>query len=106
MAYLITNSIDTTLYPSWYDLIFKETWKHIPGPLLECVRYLPTREYRGFRAWLDHVRVFSRGLIKQSIVKGDGNDIMGVLLRANASSNPKNRMPDDELVDQIAYVIG
>jgi cytochrome P450 len=101
MTYLI-HSVGSTLYPSWYDLIFKETWKYIPGPLLECVRYLPTREYRGFRSWLDQVRVFSRGLIKRSMAKGDGKDILAVLLRANASSNPKNKMPDDELIDQIA----
>ncbi|KAH8995441.1 cytochrome P450 [Lactarius akahatsu] len=94
--------IDSTLYPSWYDLIFKETWKYIPGPLLEYVCHIPTREYRGFRSWLDNVRVFSRGLIKQSTDKGDGNDIMSVLLRANGSSNPKNKMTDDEMVDQIA----
>lgn len=62
------------------------------------------REYRGFRSWLDHVREFSRGLIKQSLTQGDGNDIMSVLLRANASSSPKNKMPDDELVDQIVFV--
>ncbi|KAH8998334.1 cytochrome P450 [Lactarius hatsudake] len=94
--------IDSILYPSWYDLIFKETWKYIPRPLLEYVRYIPTREYHGLRSWLDKVRVFSRGLIKRSTDKGDGNDIMSVLLRANASSNPKNKMPDDEMVDQIA----
>ncbi|KAH9173526.1 cytochrome P450 [Lactarius sanguifluus] len=94
--------IDSTLYPSWYGLIFKETWKYIPGPLLKYIRYIPTREYRELRSWLDNVRVFSRGLIKQSTDKGDGNDIMSVLLRANASSNPKNKMTDDEMVDQIA----
>ncbi|KAN0136054.1 cytochrome P450 [Lactarius tabidus] len=94
--------VDTTLYPSWYDLLFKATWRYIPGPLLEYIRYLPTREYRGFRSWLDNVRDFSRGLIKQSMVKGDGSDIIGVLLRANKSSSPKNKMSDEELVDQIA----
>jgi cytochrome P450 len=62
------------------------------------------REYRGFRKWLDNVREFSRGLIKQSLVKGDGNDIMSVLLRANGASNPKNKMSEDEIVDQIACV--
>jgi cytochrome P450 len=62
------------------------------------------REYRGFRTWLDSVREFSRGLIKQSLVEGDGNDIMSVLLRANDAINPKNKMSDDEMVDQIAYV--
>ena len=96
--------MEASLYPPWYDIIFKETWRYIPGPLLEYVRYLPTREYRGFRSWLDKVRVFSRGLIEQSIVKGDGNDIMSVLLRANGSSNPKDKMPDDELVDQVMCV--
>ncbi|KAH8998335.1 cytochrome P450 [Lactarius hatsudake] len=99
------NSVDSMLYPSWYDLIFKETWKYIPRPLLEYVRYIPTREYRGFRSWLDNVRVFSEGLIKLSTDKGDGNDIMSVLLRANASSNPKNKMADNEMVDQIATFI-
>ncbi|KAN0129562.1 cytochrome P450 [Lactarius tabidus] len=94
--------VDTTLYPSWYDLIFKATWMYISGPILEYVRYLPTREYRGFRSRLDNIRKFSRELIKQSLTKGDGNDIMGVLLRANGASDPKNKMPDNEMVDQIA----
>ena len=35
---------------------------------------------------------------------GAGNDIMSVLLRANASSDPKARMDDDEMIDQIACV--
>jgi cytochrome P450 len=78
---------------------------YIPGPLLEYVRYLPTREYRGFRSGLDNVRKFSRGLIKQSLAKGDGKDIMSLLLRANGASDPKNKMPDNEMVDQIACVM-
>ncbi|KAH9011066.1 cytochrome P450 [Lactarius hengduanensis] len=94
--------VDTLLYPPWYDLIFKETWKYIPEPLHEYLRYIPTRKYRGLRSWVDNVRVFSRGLIKQSTDKGDGNDILSVLLRANGSSNPKNKMTDDEMVDQTA----
>ncbi|KAF8266042.1 cytochrome P450 [Lactarius quietus] len=97
--------VDTTLYPSWYDLIFKETWKYIPGPLLHYARYLPMREYRGFRTWLDHVREFSRGLIKQSLIRGDGRDIMSVLLRANGALSTKNKMPNDEMVDQVATII-
>ena len=63
------------------------------------------REYRGLRSWLDSVRGLSKGLIKQNLVRGDGNDIMSVFLRANGASNPKNKMSDDEMVDQVAYVI-
>jgi cytochrome P450 len=62
------------------------------------------REYRGFRSWLDNVREFSRRLIKQSLIDGDGKDIMSIILRANESSSPKNKMPDNEMVDQIVFV--
>jgi cytochrome P450 len=62
------------------------------------------RQYRGLRSWLDNVRELSRELIKQSLIKGDGNDIMSVLLRANGASNSKNKMSEDEMVDQVAYV--
>ena len=43
-------------------------------------------------------------MIKESQIKGDGKDIMSVLLRANESSDPKNKMADNEVVDQIACV--
>jgi len=100
----LTISVDSTLYPAWYDLVFKESWHFIPEPFLEYVRYVPLREYRRFRSFLDYMRNFARGLIEESQVKGDGKDIMSVLLRANESSDPKNKMADNEVVDQIACV--
>jgi cytochrome P450 len=99
-----TISVDSTLYPAWYDLIFKESWHFIPEPLLEYVRYVPSREYRRFRSFLDYIRNFARGLIEESQIKGDGKDIMSVLLRANESSDPKNKLAHNEVVDQISCV--
>jgi hypothetical protein len=49
------------------------------------------------------MRKFSQGMIEKSMVKGDGNDIMSVLLRANASEDPKTRLTDKEVADQIKY---
>jgi len=97
--------VDSTLYPAWYDLIFKETWHFFPEPLLEYVRYTPAREYRRFRSFLDYIRDFARGLIKESQGKGDGKDIMSMLLRANDSADPKNKMADNEVVDQISTIL-
>jgi cytochrome P450 len=51
---------------------------------------------------LDYIRTFARGLIKESKVKSGGKDIMSVLLRANESSDPKNRLTDSEVIDQIS----
>ena len=48
------------------------------------------------------MRNFSRGIIEKSIIEGDGKDVMSVLLRANASEDPKSKLSDTEMVDQIA----
>ncbi len=42
-----------------------------------------------------------RGIVQKSIVKGDGRDIMSVLLRANSSEDPNTKLSDGEVVDQI-----
>jgi hypothetical protein len=101
----ILDSTDSTLYPSPFDIVFKSLWRYIPEPLLHYVRYLPSREYRRFREYSDGVRDFSRNIIKDIMSKGDGQDIMSVLLRANSSENLDTKMSDDEVVDQIACVI-
>ncbi len=36
--------------------------------------------------------------------KGAGKDIMSMLLRANDSADPNNKMADNEVVDQISCV--
>jgi alkylphenol/PAH-inducible cytochrome P450 monooxygenase len=99
---MTTTSIDTTLYPTPLNLIFKSTWRYIPEFLLRFVRYLPTREYRRFRVYLDYVREFSEDIIKKNGDKDDSNDMMSVLLRANASVDPKHRLKHCEIVDQLS----
>ena len=37
------------------------------------------------------------------MIRGDGKDMMSVLLRANSSEDPKGKMSNDEIVDQISY---
>jgi hypothetical protein len=48
------------------------------------------------------MRNFSRGIIEKSTIEGDGKDVMSVLLRANASEDPRARLSEIEMVDQIA----
>jgi hypothetical protein len=101
----VVDSIDSTLYPSRFDLVFRALWCYIPEPLLHYVRYLPFREYRRFRTFLDFSDSFSRGIISESKEKRDGKDMISVLLRANASENPNDKMTDSEVVSQITCVI-
>jgi hypothetical protein len=46
--------------------------------------------------------VFSEDVIKKNAAKGDGNDMMSVVLRTNASEDPKNRLTHREVVDQLS----
>ncbi|THH20553.1 hypothetical protein EW146_g851 [Bondarzewia mesenterica] len=97
--------IDSSLYPSSLDLFFKSFWRLIPVEILNLVRYFPSREYRRYREYLDFARVFSREIIHENAEKGDGNDIISVLIRANASENPQVRLTEGEVIDEISTLM-
>lgn len=94
------SSVDS-LYHRPLEALFKYFWRYLPEPILDLLVYLPRREYRRFRNYLKGVREVARDIVRKSIVKGDGRDIMSVLLRANSSEDPKTMLSDDEVVDQI-----
>ncbi|TFY79536.1 hypothetical protein EWM64_g4475 [Hericium alpestre] len=100
------RSVDSTLYPSKPDLVFKSFWHLIPDELLHLVRFLPGREYRRFRQFNVYMRKFARRIVAESEAQGDdGKDIISVLLRANASMNPKSKLSDSEVYDQISTLL-
>jgi len=69
------------------------------------IQCLPTPRWGRFRKYSAFIRNFSRGIIEKSLIEGDGKDIMSVLLRANASEDPRSRLSDLEMVDQIATLL-
>ena len=80
----------------------KSWFNAIPVKILYYVRYLPIREYRRGRNWLDFARVMAGDIIRKSEAQGDGKDVMSVLIRANESENPKTRLSQPEVLDQIS----
>jgi alkylphenol/PAH-inducible cytochrome P450 monooxygenase len=97
---LTPHSVDS-LYHGPFDALFKSFWRYLPESVLDLLVYLPRREYRRFRHYLGGIREVSRGIVRRSIVKGDGRDIMSVLLRANDSEDAHTKLSDNEVVDQI-----
>ena len=90
-----------SLYHGPLDALFKSFWRYLPEPILDLIVHLPRREYRRFRDYLSGIREVSRGIVRRSIVKGDGRDIMSVLLRANESEDSQTKLSDAEVIDQI-----
>ncbi|KZV76320.1 cytochrome P450 [Peniophora sp. CONT] len=99
--------VEGTLYPPRFLLIFRTLWYHVPVEILALLRYLPTRESRRFRTYLDYMRKFGRELVSQAKVDNEAGekDIMSVLLRANGAEDPKLKLSDGELYDQISNLV-
>ncbi|KAI0306241.1 cytochrome P450 [Multifurca ochricompacta] len=105
----VTRMYDSLFVDSLYhgplDALFESFWRYLPKPILNLLVYLPRREYRRFRNYLGSIREVARGIVRKSIVKGDGRDIMSVLLRANDSEDPRTKLSDNEVVDQISTLL-
>ncbi|KAH9071029.1 hypothetical protein EDB83DRAFT_308768 [Lactarius deliciosus] len=67
---------------------------------------MPTSRYRRFRRYSAFMRNPSRGIriIGKSVIE-DGKDVVSVLLRENASEDPRGRQFDIEMVDQITILL-
>ncbi|KAI0308933.1 cytochrome P450, partial [Amylostereum chailletii] len=99
--------IDSTLYPHKSDIVFRVLmfWRYLPTTVVNFFRYLPRREYTRFRHYLDYIRGFARTLIANSQAKGDGNDVMSILLRANSEESTRGKLSEREVVDQISTIL-
>lgn len=69
------------MHPRAADLLFKAVWKFIPDNVLQLVQYIPSREYRRFRNFLNLAKKIAKDLVQEKAsvtAKGD-KDIMSVL---------------------------
>ncbi|KAF8274825.1 cytochrome P450 [Lactarius quietus] len=64
-----------------------------------------THMYESLLRYLRDIREVARDIVRKSIVKGDGRDIMSVLLRANNSEDLKSKLSDNEVIDQIGTLL-
>ncbi|KAI8989230.1 PAH-inducible cytochrome P450 monooxygenase PC-PAH 1 [Trametes punicea] len=99
---------DAMPFPPRATLLFRYFWKWIPMPFLKFVRYIPTKEHIRLRRTLDIINKFSKELIDEkteAVLAGKDEkkkDIMSILVKANASEDPKSRISDEEMISQMA----
>ncbi|KAI9066918.1 cytochrome P450 [Trametes sanguinea] len=99
---------DAIPFPSRLTILFRHFWRYIPMPILKFVKYVPTKDHIRFRRTLNVINDFARELIEQkteAVLAGKNEnkkDIMSILVKANASENPKSRLSDEEMISQMA----
>ena len=90
-------------------MVFRAMWKYIPNPILELVKYIPSREYARSRDMLGVVNRVSKQLIDEkaaALLDGDKSrrDIMSVLGTTNLLSTLN--VPDSRTVLSACECIG
>ncbi|OCH89199.1 PAH-inducible cytochrome P450 monooxygenase PC-PAH 1 [Obba rivulosa] len=99
---------DSFLFPPKATILFRSFWKFIPPRILRFVEYLPTRESIRFRRTLRVVSRLSAKLIAEkteACLAGKAEnkrDIMSILVKANASEDPRTRLSNTEMTSQMA----
>ncbi|EKM51869.1 uncharacterized protein PHACADRAFT_262258 [Phanerochaete carnosa HHB-10118-sp] len=96
---------DSMLYPTAWNAVFQTLWDYIPDSILECVRYVPTREYARFQYTMRIFNKYSQQLIAQKsaapVDDKSSRDVMSILVRANASEDPRSKLSDEEMVSEM-----
>lgn len=103
---MCSRSLDSTLYPHAWNLLFRTFFRYVPIPVLLMIRYLPSREYTRFRQFNKFMRNYARNVILPgSQAKENSKDMISVLIRANEAEDPRQKLEEYEVLDQISYVL-
>ncbi|EMD37290.1 hypothetical protein CERSUDRAFT_113940 [Gelatoporia subvermispora B] len=98
---------DSLLFTSGATMLFRSTWKFLPEIVLRCIDYLPTRESTRFRRTVKIINRVSAELVAEkteSCLSGKADnkkDIMSILIKANASEDPRSRLNMKEMIAQM-----
>ncbi|KAG0695495.1 cytochrome P450 [Suillus ampliporus] len=99
--------VDTFLHPSSLDLVFKATWRFLPQPILNCLKYLPYREYRRFATYLQTAIRTGKAIVNEKAAgteKGS-KDIISILVQSNLKEDARSQLSEREMLSQIATIL-
>nr|VWP01841.1 C2H2-type domain-containing protein [Ganoderma boninense] len=98
---------DVEYLPGKATVLFRASWDYIPMPLLKLIRFIPVNPWTRIRNLNNLFREYGRQIIREQgpnpepEKQGASKDIMSILIKANASEDPKTRLDDEELVAEM-----
>jgi cytochrome P450 len=101
---------DSFLHPPKWDILFRYFWRYLPQSILDLVQYIPTREYKRFRHFVQLAKTTAKDLITEKaddiLAEGDSKkDVLTLLVRANMAEDAKHKMNDDEILCQMSTIM-
>ncbi|KAI0794686.1 cytochrome P450 [Fomes fomentarius] len=104
-----TLGVDTQLYPNATNMVYRGLWPYVPDALLALTKYTPGRiysRYRGLNAEFERVGkpLYHSNNANELPSREGKKDVMSVLVRANASEDPRTRLGDKEVLAQMHHL--
>ncbi|KAI0644565.1 PAH-inducible cytochrome P450 monooxygenase PC-PAH 4 [Trametes meyenii] len=88
-------------------LFFRGSWDYLPLPILKMFRYIPVAPFTRLRHLNNVFTAYGKQILREKVPEFDAEksakskDIMSILIKANASSDAKMRLSDEELLAEM-----
>ncbi|KAM5543150.1 hypothetical protein V8D89_003024 [Ganoderma adspersum] len=98
---------DLDYHPNKAAVLFRATWDYIPVPILKLIKYMPVNPWPRVRNLNNLFREYGRQILREQGSDVDtekkvaSKDILSILIKANASEDPKTRLDDDEIIAEM-----
>ncbi|KAI0633729.1 PAH-inducible cytochrome P450 monooxygenase PC-PAH 4 [Trametes polyzona] len=89
------------------SMLFRETWDYIPDSILKLLQYLPVDPFKRLLSLRRLYAEYGQRILQEKLpeVNADdqtrSKDFMSILIKANASSDAKGRLDDEELMAEM-----
>ncbi|KAI0666538.1 PAH-inducible cytochrome P450 monooxygenase PC-PAH 4 [Trametes maxima] len=88
-------------------MFFRATWDYLPFTILKLIKYVPANPFIRLRRLNDVFTSYGNQILREKRPDFDheksakSKDIMSILIKANASSDAKTRLNDEELLAEM-----
>ncbi|KAI0666551.1 PAH-inducible cytochrome P450 monooxygenase PC-PAH 4 [Trametes maxima] len=88
-------------------LFFRGTWDYLPLPIIKLFRYVPMAPFTHLRRLNSVFTAYGKNILREKRPGFDAQDgarskdILSILIKANASSDEKSRLDDEELLAEM-----
>ncbi|KAI0715286.1 cytochrome P450 [Earliella scabrosa] len=102
-----TLFVDAALHPSAGSILFRTMWHYLPDWVIDILKRSPNRMLKRAAETSSLFREVAGRLLKEkesemNAKAEDGHkDVLSILVKANASEEPKGRLSDDEMKAQM-----
>ncbi|OSD01334.1 PAH-inducible cytochrome P450 monooxygenase PC-PAH 4 [Trametes coccinea BRFM310] len=88
-------------------LLFRAAWDYLPFPIIKLFKYAPTKPFPHIRHVREVYMEYGKQILREKRPEVDtekrahSKDILSILLKANASSDEKTRLTEEEILAQM-----